>query len=118
VPPESEPESTAKRLYEIRNSLAHDLGAHDDPTQEDPRTINLLKNAWRLEDIVDGLERNLAHPLTVPVVEDRGTTYSVHLGGVYWALHRMLQAALNDRPDEIEAAVEALDLPEVVELPD
>jgi hypothetical protein len=95
-----------------------DLGAYDDPSQKHPRIVRLAKHRLSLEDIVLQFERNTVHPLTVPVIEEHEGTYVVHLAGVYWALHRMLKAALTDRTDEIERAVAALDLPEISEVDD
>ena len=118
VPPEPSPDLVAERLYEVRNSLAHDLGVYEDPKQEHPRIVKLAKHRLSLDDIVMRLERNELHPLTVPIIEEQGATYTVHLAGVYWALHRMLRAALNDRPQEIERAIGAVTLPEIAELAD
>jgi hypothetical protein len=118
IPPEPSPDVVAARLYEVRNSLAHDLGAYEDLNQEHARVINLAKHPMSLVDIVEALERNLIHPLTVPVVEEQGMTYTIHLSGVYWALHRMLRAALADHPKEIEAAIAAIEFPEIEETAD
>ena len=75
IPPEPPPENVAKRLYEVRNSLSHDLGAYDDPKQKHPRIVSLAKHRLSLEDIVLQFERNAAHPLTVPVIEELEGTY-------------------------------------------
>jgi hypothetical protein len=45
LPPESgSTELVAERLYEVRNSLAHDLGVHDNPRHDKPRTVHLAKH--------------------------------------------------------------------------
>jgi len=111
------PESTAAVLYEVRCSLSHDLGATDNDASSAPRNIRLAKHPLTHEEIVV-LERSATHPLNVPVVEDQGDVCTVHLTGLYWALHRMLKAALTDKPDELEAAIGALHLPELAEADD
>jgi hypothetical protein len=64
------------------------------------------------------LERNLLHPLSVPVVEGDEREYTLHLAGLYWALHHMLKTALRDRPGEIEHAVAAVTFPEILNVTD
>lgn len=120
VAPEQSPDWVAERLYRVRNSLVHDLGVTDDPKQTDARTVRLGKGPLDLDTIVY-LERCSAdkHPLKAsPVIEEQDATVDVHLFGVYWALHRMLRAALNDRPTEIESALAGVVFPEIEEVPD
>jgi hypothetical protein len=120
VAPEQPAVWVAERLYIVRNSLVHDLGVTDDARQTDPRTVRLGKGPLDLDTIVY-LERCSAdqHPLkATPVIEERDATYDVHLFGVYWALHRMLRTALNDRPAEIENALREVVFPELEELVD
>jgi hypothetical protein len=120
VPPEPQSARTvAERLYEIRNSLAHDLGVEDDPTRARNRHFRLAKPdpALSLSDIVD-LERSVLHPLQTRVIERRGSTYTVRLAGLYWAAHRMMRGALNDRPAAIERAMAAVTLPAIPEFED
>jgi hypothetical protein len=107
----------AERLYAVRNSLAHDLGVRDDPQQQEPRAVRLAKHSLSAQDIVE-MELNLVHPLIVPVIEERGDDLIVHLTGVYWALHRMLRAALDDRPNLIEQHIAKIMLPEITEQTD
>jgi hypothetical protein len=109
IEPEPSSEVVAHRLYEVRNSLVHDLGVREDPKQEHPRHILLRKACLSLDDIVVGLERNELHPIsTGPVIQEQETGYAVHLAGVYWALHRMFRCAVQDRPKEIDQAIRAL----------
>jgi hypothetical protein len=120
VAPEQSSDWVAERLYRVRNSLVHDLGVTDDPKQTDARTVGLGKGSLDLDTIVYlercGIEQ---HPLKAsPVIEEQGATCNVHLFGVYWALHGMLRAALNDRPTEIESALAGVVFPEFEELPD
>jgi hypothetical protein len=120
VAPEQAPAWVAERLYRIRNSLVHDLGVTDDPKQTDARTVRLGKGPLDLDTIVY-LERCSAdqHPLkATPVIEERNTTYDVHLFGVYWAMHRMLRTALSDQPTQIESALAEVVFPEFEELPE
>jgi hypothetical protein len=117
APEPDDQEVVARRLYEVRNSLAHDLGVGEDAENEYPSRVNLAKHrAFSLDDVVTRLERNLAHPLAVPVLEGDDAQYTVHLAGLYWALHRMLNAALDDRPQEIETATSAAALPDIEEV--
>jgi len=108
----------AKRLYEVRNSLAHDLGARDPERPGEAQHITLSKGAMSLDDVVTGLERGLGYPFTVPVIEVEGTTRTVHLAVVYWALHRMLRRAIDEKAEQIEAAVAAVFVPEIIEVTD
>jgi len=52
------------------------------------------------------------------VIEEQGPGTVVHLRGLYWALHRMLRIALEDRPAEIEKAVAAVEMPNIEEVLD
>jgi hypothetical protein len=110
-------DGTANRLYEVRNSLVHDLGIHNNLAQQEAHETKLAKHALPLEEIAL-YERTVSHPLAVPVVEERGPITVVHLTGVYWALHRMLRTALEDQPTEIEHAVAAIELPDIQEARD
>jgi len=83
VEPEGDPLTSAERLYEIRNSLVHDLGAHDDPEREQPKTVKLAKAPHTLDEIVTSFERNMVHPLNVPVIEEMDNEYTIHLAGLY-----------------------------------
>jgi hypothetical protein len=49
------------------------------------------------------------------VIQRRGSTYTVRLAGLYWAVHRMMRAALSDRPGEIERAIAQVTLPAIPE---
>ncbi len=71
--PEPPSDQVAERLYQVRNSLVHDLGASDDPKKGDPRTVKLGKGPLSLDDIVTALERNELHPLKVTVIEEQET---------------------------------------------
>lgn len=112
IGPEFDPAQAAERLYEVRNSLVHDLGARDDPQQEETRVIPLAKAPYSLDEIVTGFERNLVHPLKVPVIEETEGACIVHLAGLYWAVFWMLQAAIRDKADEIDARISELEFPE------
>lgn len=116
--PEPPPDTVADRLYDVRNSLAHDLGVAENPDQEAHFTVGLAKSRWTLDNIVMHLERNELHPLTVPVIEEREDAHIVHLSGLYWATLRMMREALRDRPQEIESAISRVIVPEVEELAD
>jgi hypothetical protein len=115
IQPEAPAKEVAERLYTVRNSLAHDLGVGEPSGGDDVQDIRLAKRALLLDDIVY-LERAVGHPLTRPVIEQRDSVYVVHLLGVYWALHQMLHAALEDRPAEIETALSLVDVPEIEEI--
>ena len=114
--PEPAPDGVAKRLYEIRNSLSHDLGVRDEPNHKDEATIRLAKHKMTLDEIVMDLERNLAHPLKVSIIEEQVDGSLVHLSGLYWALLYMLRRALEDRPREIEDALSGISWPEIEEV--
>jgi hypothetical protein len=114
IEPEPAPEEVARRLYSVRNSLAHTLGVNEDPHDNNPSNVSLAKPVGlSLDDVVTRLERNLLHPLSVPVVDGEERHYTLHLAGLYRALHHMLKTALRDRPDEIEQAVAAVTFPEI-----
>lgn len=114
IEPEPAPEEVARRLYDVRNSLAHSLGVNEDPCDNNPSNVSLAKPVGlSLDDVVMRLERNLLHPLSVPIVEGNEREYTLHLAGLYWALHHMLKTALRDRPGEIERAVAAVTFPEI-----
>jgi hypothetical protein len=116
--PEPEPAVVAARLYKVRNALAHALGV-DDVDDPKARSVSLRKHALDPQDIVDALERNLAHPQTVPVIreEDEGVLV-VNISALYWALYRMLAAAVKDKPAEIESAISRVSFPKVAEEPE
>lgn len=107
----------AERLYEVRNSLAHDLGVGDDPGQDKARKIRLAKRPLSLDDVV-GLERAVGYPFTVSAIEVEATTHTVYLVIVYWALYKMLRRALADKAAEIEAAIVSVFVPEITEVMD
>lgn len=114
VPPEQSPDWVAERLYLTRNSLVHDLGATDDPDRSQPRTMVLGKiPGLTLETVVMSLERNLAHPLTVPVIQERGDGFAVSVDGLYWAAHWMLREAIRDRADVINRSVADKTFPDI-----
>ena|SRR6266498_760484 len=114
IEPEPAPEEVARRLYDVRNSLAHSLGVNEEPRDNNPSNVSLAKpTGLSLDDVVMRLERNLLHPLSVPVVEGDEREYTLHLAGLYWALHHMLKTALRDRPGEVEHAVAAVTFPEI-----
>jgi len=114
VPPEQSPDWVAERLYLTRNSLVHDLGATDDPNRSEPRTMELGKiPGLTLETVVMSLERNLVHPLTVPVIQERGDSFAVSVDGLYWAAHWMLREAIRDRADAIDGAVADKTFPDI-----
>jgi hypothetical protein len=112
IDPEPSGVIVAPTLYGIRNSLVHDLGAHDDADQAVPRVISLAKHALDLEEIVTRLEHNLTHPLTVPVVERHADADTVHVSALYWALHRILQSVTERHADAIDAAIAMRMFPE------
>jgi hypothetical protein len=112
IGPESNSAQAAERLYEVRNSLIHDLGARNEPEQDEARVVRLAKAPYSLDDIVTGFERNLAYPLTVPVIEEADGALTVHLAGLYWAIFWMLRTAISDEADSIEARISALEFPE------
>lgn len=116
ISPEGSPDDVATRLYEVRNSLVHDLGVSDESSQEEHRSIRLAKRPMSLQEIVER-ELSVGHPLPVPVIEENGDVITVHLGGVYWALHRMLREALSKHANEIETTIAAISMPEIETLP-
>jgi hypothetical protein len=110
--------TVATRLYEVRNSLAHDLSLNDNPTVTTERRVSLAKLPLAPQDIVDALERNEVHPLKVPIIEEQGDDYTVHLVGLYWAVHKMLRASLQDQGERIEKAMSAVIVPDITEASD
>lgn len=99
----------ATKLYEIRNLLSHNLGISDLDMSARRREVGLVKPDPPLgpSDIVD-LELRSHFPLAgVPVRRD-GLTTSLYLPGLYWALGRMLRAALQDQPGRCEQQAERL----------
>jgi hypothetical protein len=106
----------ARRLYQTRNLLSHNLGMSDLDRSAHRREVTLIKPDPPLtpSDIVD-LELLAQFPLAgVPVRRD-GVAIRFSVPGLYWALGRMLRAALADQPDrceqQAERLVEALPLP-------
>jgi hypothetical protein len=114
----AERKKIAEQLYSVRNSLAHDLGVDDTEKRRQARSVSLAKHALTLQEIIDCCERNTVHPLVVRIVEEGDTTSVVRLTGLYWALHRMLESAIDDHAPEIEKKVAAIDWPEITETPD
>lgn len=99
----------ATRLYEIRNLLSHNLGVSDLDGSAGRREVGLVKPDPPMDpsDIVD-LELQSQFPLAgVPVRRD-GLSTRLYVPGLYWALGRMLRAALLDQPARCEQQAEKL----------
>jgi hypothetical protein len=97
----------ATRLYETRNVLAHELGISDLGRNRRRRDVLLVKPDPPLEaaDVID-LEIHTQFPLAGAPVTLRGWAVRLYLPGLYWALGRMLRAALADQPNRCERRAE------------
>lgn len=104
-----EPQSAtiATRLYETRNVLAHELGIGELGRNRRRHDVLLVKPDPPLEasDVVD-LEIHAQFPLAGAPVTLRGSAVRLYLPGHYWALGRMLRAALADQPIRCERLAE------------
>ncbi len=101
--------TVARRLYEVRNLLSHNLGVTDLDKSSRRRGIGLMKPdpALTPEDIVD-LELQANFPLAGVPLRLEGATTRIYLPGLYWALGRMLRAALADQPTRCEQRADKL----------
>jgi hypothetical protein len=98
----------ADKLYEARNVLAHNLGVEDLKAGR-RREVALMKPdpPLQVEDIVD-LELQAYFPLAgIPVRRD-GLRTTLYVPGLYWAVGRMLRAALADQPLRCDRQAEKL----------
>jgi hypothetical protein len=109
-------DTIAKKLYQARNLLSHNLGISD--VGRKPRRQEILIGKpdppMSAEDIVD-LELEAQYPGTGVPVRREGTRIRLSVPGLYWALGRMLRAAVVEHParceQEAERLVGALPLP-------
>jgi hypothetical protein len=95
----------AGHLYDARNVLSHNLGIDDaswrtrERKRSRRRTISLVKPDPALADAdVVELETYATPPFAGQTVTRKGLTTYIYLPGLYWALGRMLRAALVDEP--------------------
>lgn len=108
-------ETVANHLYDARNVLAHNLGIDDaswrtrERKRSRRRTISFVKPnpALTHADVVE-LETYATPPFAGHTVTRRGLTTEIYVPGLYWALGRMLRAALSDQPERCEGMAEAL----------
>lgn len=99
----------ARHLYDARNVLSHNLGIDDaswrtrERKRSRRRTISLVKPDPALADgdVVE-LETYATPPFAGQTVTRKGLTTYIELPGLYWALGRMLRAALVDEPQRCE----------------
>jgi hypothetical protein len=96
----------ANHLYDTRNVLSHSLGIGEVVKMKGRRNVDIVKPdpALSEQDVVD-LEKFPLFPLVGVPVERRGSRTLLYVPGLYWALGRMLRAALQDQPGRCEAAV-------------
>jgi hypothetical protein len=101
--------SVAKRLYDARNLLSHNLGVGALKAGSRRREITFAKPDPPLkpEDIVD-LELQAFFPAQGDAVRSIGLQTILNIPGLYWALGRMLRTALADQPDRCEQQAEQL----------
>jgi hypothetical protein len=99
----------ADHLYDARNVLSHNLGI-DDATwrtrqrkRSRRRTVALVKPDPALSeaDVVE-LETYATPPFAGHTLTREGLTTQIYIPGLYWALGRMLRAALADQPQRCE----------------
>jgi hypothetical protein len=102
-------QTVATRLYDIRNLLAHNLGISDLDRKPRRHEIALVKPdpAVSAEDIVD-LELESMFPGVGIPMQRTGAAMAVRVPGLYWALGRMLRAAVLDQPERCEDAAARL----------
>lgn len=101
--------TVATRLYEARNLLAHNLGVDDmswrtrQQLGKRRRIISLVKPKDGLteEDVVEH-EVYTGPPFADLTVRSQGLNTRIYVPGLYWALGRMLRAALHDQPVRCE----------------
>jgi hypothetical protein len=101
--------SIAKRLYDARNLLSHNLGVGELKMGSRRREIAFAKPDPSLKpaDIVD-LELQAFFPAQGAPVRGAGLQTTFNIPGLYWALGRMLRAALGDHPGRCERQAEQL----------
>jgi hypothetical protein len=106
---EPTPPTIAKHLYDARNLLSHNLGIDDaswrtrERKRSRRRTISLLKPDPALSDAdVVELETYATPPFAPHAVTRRGLETRIFVPGLYWALGRMLRAALREQPVRCE----------------
>jgi hypothetical protein len=98
-------QTVATRLYETRNLLSHNLGVSDLDRRRRRHEIALVKPdpAVSAEDIVD-LELEPVFPGVGVPIQRNGVAIVIRVPGLYWALGRMLRAAVLDQPERCEEA--------------
>lgn len=96
-------QTIALKLYETRNVLAHNLGVGDMNPGTRRREVGLVKPdpALEADDVVD-LELQPVFPLAGTPVRRDGLNTRLYVPGLYWALSRMLRAAIADQPERCE----------------
>jgi hypothetical protein len=96
-------DTIAKKLYQARNLLSHDLGISD--LDRKPRGQEILIGKpdppMNVEDIIE-LELEAQFPGVGVPIRREGTTIRLSVPGLYWALGRMLRAAVVDQPARCE----------------
>lgn len=102
-------DSIAVKLFDARNLLSHNLGVGDLKPGSRRRTVAFAKPDPPPEpaDIVD-LELQPTFPAAGVPVRAAGLQTIFNIPGLYWALGRMLRAALADQPDRCEQKAEEL----------
>jgi len=102
-------DSIAVKLYDARNLLSHNLGVGDLKPGSRRREIAFAKPDPPPEpaDIVD-LELHAVFPAAGVPVRGAGLQTIFNIPGLYWALGRMLRAALADQPVRCEQKAEEL----------
>jgi hypothetical protein len=101
--------TVAKKLYQARNLLSHNLGISDLDRKPRRQEILIVKPdpPMSAEDIID-LELEAQFPGVGVPVRREGTTIRLSVPGLYWTLGRMLRAAVVDQPTRCEQEAERL----------
>lgn len=101
--------SIAVKLYDARNLLSHNLGVGDLKPGSRRREVAFAKPdpPPEVADIVD-LEPQPVFPAQGVPIRGTGLQTLFNIPGLYWALGRMLRAALADQPDRCERQAERL----------
>jgi hypothetical protein len=104
---EPTPRTIGNVLYDTRNVLTHNLGVGEVRRLKGRRNVDIVKPdpALSEEDVVE-LENYASFSGARVPVQRRGQQVSLYVPGLYWALCRMLRAALLDQPARCETAVE------------
>lgn len=102
-------DTIARKLYQARNLLSHNLGISDldRKPHRDEILIGKPDPPMSADEIIE-LELEPEFPGVGVPVRREGTTIRLSVPGLYWALARMLRAAVVDQPVRCEQEAERL----------